>query len=230
VLPLPEGDAESHSCGSNGPRGSESSSSHNDKDETDTDSDNDSILCVSENAENTPVITLEPNLAMYNGDQGDFDVYNSSDDSTTSYDEECSKNEDSSGGEVSDDEGPGSVVENSNHDNHNFDHFVNADSSDEVPPKVFDYQNHFDGLYAPRKWIQQWICWSQKTFEWNVNDDRTENVLPDDLSLLELLVSDPNYKPGWHFMSESERAEIKLMNSLEDIKGCPLYVYDAVVK
>jgi hypothetical protein len=44
------------------------------------------------------------------------------------------------------------------------------------------------------------------------------------------LLSDPNYLSGWFFISESQRAEITLMNSLNRIKGCPLYVYDTVVE
>ena len=233
VLPPPKGDAECNSGRSNCPSGSNSSSSHNNENETDTDGDDDSVLGVSGYSETTPVITLEPNLPLYNSEHGDFELYNSSDESTSSFEEECSTSEDSSGGEASEDEGQGSFVEHSteaDQENHSFDHFVNSASSDERPPKVFDYKDHVDGLYTPRKWIQQWIDWSQKTFDSYVNDEKVENLFPDDLSLLRLLLSDPNYQPGWHFMSESERAEIKLMNSLDDIKGCPLYVYDAVVK
>ncbi len=59
---------------------------------------------------------------------------------------------------------------------------------------------------------------------------KKNHTLPDNLDLLTKLLSDPNFLPGWNFVSAPERAEIKLMSNLNDIKGCPLYVYDAVLE
>ena len=103
-------------------------------------------------------------------------------------------------------------------------------NTDGRPPKVFDYAEHQDGLYTPRKWIQQWIEWSRSSFEKKTLANPDQTILPDNLSLLNSLLEDPNYGPTWRFMSASERLEIELMSTLNGIKGCPLYVYDAVVK
>jgi hypothetical protein len=111
------------------------------------------------------------------------------------------------------------------------DHPFDSTNIIDMPPKTFDYAEHQNGLYTPRKWIEDWIDWSKKSFERQVeNKNDNETVLPDELSLLISLLSDPNYLPVWHFISEAERAEIQLMNRLDKIKWCPLYVYDTVLE
>ena len=105
-------------------------------------------------------------------------------------------------------------------------------SSCERPSIIFDFSsNNNDRAYTPRQWIQDWIHWSKKSSDIppleHSNDDR---LLPDNLDLLTKLLRDPNYLPGWNYVSTTERAEIQLMSSLNEIKGCPLYVYDSVIQ
>jgi hypothetical protein len=49
------------------------------------------------------------------------------------------------------------------------------------------------------------------------------------LSLLNHLLTDPNSSPGWNSIPKSEQAEIALLDKLNNIKGCPLYVYDDII-
>ena len=92
------------------------------------------------------------------------------------------------------------------------------------PNNIYDFRVH--NSVSAFEWVQQWVSWSK-----SLGEDSTEHHpcgKPDDLGLLELLLEDPNYFPQWHCVSEVEKAEIKLMSRLNNINGCPLYVYDAV--
>lgn len=92
------------------------------------------------------------------------------------------------------------------------------------PPNVYDFSA--DNKTSAADWVAQWAEWSR-----SLTNDSTEihpSGLPDDLTLLEMLLEDPNYKTGWNIFSEVEIAEIKMMSRLNRIKGCPLYVYDHV--
>jgi hypothetical protein len=104
-------------------------------------------------------------------------------------------------------------------------------SSCERPSILFDFASHNDGVYTPRQWIQDWVQWSKKSSDISQMEQSDDNrMLPDNLDLLTKLISDPNYLPGWTYVSATERAEIRLMSTLNEIKGCPLYVYDSVIQ
>jgi hypothetical protein len=92
------------------------------------------------------------------------------------------------------------------------------------PNNIYDFRVH--NTVSAREWVQQWVSWSKL-----LGEDSTEHHpcgKPDDIGLLDLLLEDPNYFPQWHCISEVEKAEIRLMSRLNNINGCPLYVYDAV--
>jgi hypothetical protein len=102
-----------------------------------------------------------------------------------------------------------------------------SESSAKIPVRpnnIHDFRVH--NTVSAFEWVQQWVSWSKF-----LQEDSTEHHpcgKPDDLGLLELLLEDPNYFPEWHCVSELEKAEIRLMSRLNNINGCPLYVYDAV--
>ena len=92
------------------------------------------------------------------------------------------------------------------------------------PNNIYDFR--VQNTISAFEWVQQWVSWSK-----SLGEDSTEHHpsgKPDDLSLLELLLEDPNYFAQWHCVSEVEKSEIKLMSRLNKINGCPLYVYDVV--
>jgi hypothetical protein len=101
------------------------------------------------------------------------------------------------------------------------------DNAPRKPPNVYDY--NANNAFTSREWVEQWYRWSE------YENSKTGGTLPhpsnlkDDLSLLENLLSDPNYLPGWNRVPDSEMAELDIMNRLNQIKGCPLFVYDQVI-
>jgi hypothetical protein len=98
------------------------------------------------------------------------------------------------------------------------------------PPKEFDPATNAGGMSAYREWIRDWIKFDQgESFESvvkcpSVSEDPTQTTL------LRMLYTDPNYSPGWSICSMSEKAEVGLMYILNKTKGCPLYIYDSIVK
>jgi hypothetical protein len=92
------------------------------------------------------------------------------------------------------------------------------------PPDVYDFSS--DNSVSAREWVEQWYQWT--TSLTSESPDFHPSGLPDEVSLLQSYLNDPNYKPGWNVISQSERAEISMMNRLNNIPGCPLYAYDAV--
>ena len=91
--------------------------------------------------------------------------------------------------------------------------------------------------------MRDWIRWSDKK---HPNRSETEPVhvtvhdeepyavnptnaeeLPSELWMLQHLLLDPNFGPGWSIASE--RAEIALLGRLNKIKGSPLSLYDNVI-
>ena len=94
------------------------------------------------------------------------------------------------------------------------------------------------------QWAKLWSEWSTehnsiladnpaKRFEANGEAihpaDTATNCHPDDPSLLDYFLSHPNFSPGWSSIPKSEQAEIALLDKLNKIKGCPLYIYDDVI-
>ena len=92
-----------------------------------------------------------------------------------------------------------------------------------LPPKVYDPTQQ--NAVTPLEWIKKW---RDVTATRNQANMFHPSGMPDDVTLLDLLISDPNYHQGWHVISDVEKAEIRLMHRLNKIKGCPLFVYDAV--
>lgn len=90
------------------------------------------------------------------------------------------------------------------------------------PPCVYDFK--IKEQCSAADWVKQWVDWAKYT---PVSDCHPSGK-PDDTILLETLLNDPNYKPCWQFVSDTERAEINLMSRLSRIKNCPLFVYDHV--
>jgi hypothetical protein len=86
-----------------------------------------------------------------------------------------------------------------------------------------------DNSYSSRDWVKQWIMWTESRNNVAEVDGQHPTKKPDELGLLYSLLNDPNYLPGWNCVSHVEKAEIHLMHRLNKIKGCPLYVYDAVL-
>jgi hypothetical protein len=92
------------------------------------------------------------------------------------------------------------------------------------PPDVYDFS--LKNPLSPRQWVEQWYHWTNSLTK--ESPDYHPSGLPDDVSLLKIYLEDPNYQHGWNIISAGERAEISLMNRLNGIKGCPLYVYDCI--
>ena len=90
------------------------------------------------------------------------------------------------------------------------------------PDNVYDFAKK--NLLTPAEWVTQWVDWVKRA----PDSEFHPCGLPDDTSLLDMLLEDPNYLPGWQFVSEAEKAEIRLMSRLCRIKNCPLFVYDHV--
>lgn len=74
-----------------------------------------------------------------------------------------------------------------------------------------------------REWVKEWIRFSKSRVP---GDDEP----PSNTHLLELLLTNPNFSPGWSSFSKSKKAELSLLNMLNSVKGCPLYLYDDIVK
>jgi hypothetical protein len=89
------------------------------------------------------------------------------------------------------------------------------------------------------QWVKKWSEWSHecnsflskncphvdsKGVEIHPSNRTTNLQHTDDLSLLDHLLTDPNFSSGWDSISKSEQAEIALMERLNKIKGCPLFV------
>ena len=94
-----------------------------------------------------------------------------------------------------------------------------------APPKpsiVYDFGTK--NPISASEWVRQWVEWVSVA----PNSEIHPSGKPDDTTLLVTLLEDPNYLPGWQFVSEAEKAEIKLMSRLSRIKNCPLFVYDHV--
>jgi hypothetical protein len=92
-----------------------------------------------------------------------------------------------------------------------------------LPPSMYDPS--VANSMTPLQWVNKW---KTVTVSLNENNIFHQSGLPDDVTLLELLISDPNYHQGWHVISDVEKSEIRLMHRLNKIRGCPLFVYDAV--
>lgn len=75
-----------------------------------------------------------------------------------------------------------------------------------------------------REWVKELIQFSNG----HVPTDHGE--LPTNTQLLELLLTDPNFSLGWSSFSKSEKANPSLLNMLNSVKGCPLYLYNNTVK
>ena len=68
------------------------------------------------------------------------------------------------------------------------------------PNNIYDFR--VQNTISAFEWVQQWVSWSK-----SLGEDSTEHHpsgKPDDLSLLELLLEDPNYFAQWHCVSEVE--------------------------
>jgi hypothetical protein len=95
------------------------------------------------------------------------------------------------------------------------------------PPNVYDFKAK--NTYSSRDWVVQWVRWTELLNNTPGMSDRHPSKKKDELTLLEMLLDDPNYLPGWNCVPDVERAELHLMNRLNQIKGCPLFVYDHIV-
>ena len=53
--------------------------------------------------------------------------------------------------------------------------------------------------------------------------------MPDDIRLLQKLLQDLSFSPGWKHYGQRDFAELALLQKLNTIKGCPLTLFDDVV-
>jgi hypothetical protein len=102
-----------------------------------------------------------------------------------------------------------------------------AGSDVRKPPNVYDFKAK--NTYSSREWVIQWVRWTELLNSTPEMSDRHPSKKADELALLEMLLDDPNYLQGWNCVPDVQRAELHLMNRLNQIKGCPLFVYDHIV-
>ncbi len=120
----------------------------------------------------------------------------------------------------------------------------------EHPPLCFSLRDGSSGQY--RQWLLDWLSSFHKRNKAIVkkygNPDETDwnkeppiakccnrcnllaegKQLPDETWLLENLLNDMCFKPGWNIWSRGERATVLLLDKLNQIKGCPVTLYDDI--
>jgi hypothetical protein len=98
------------------------------------------------------------------------------------------------------------------------------------PPKTHPIDDTSDGLLSFRSWILAWTKHNEGSNFKPIEIAPTSTEPPQQTSLLRTIYTDPNLLPGWSICSKSEKAEVGLMHILNKTKGCPLFIYDSIVK